>query len=387
MKFPRAWLFWCSSRFVVRPTSSFATPALSPGPKLTAKLNHHSARYQQTVYYKRHHRFTVLLDMKGHDEYRRARLAIFQDYVSLLRPVTLIQAVGAWVVGRLAVLQGSNGGHREIASAVIDNLSSEVWAILVVLLSYGVGMVANDCADFLVDRQASLSGSSSPKSKRAIASGRISLKKGWMYVTSLLVLSLLLAFGRVSTGFGIWCTCNMVLMVLYALGLQKLLLVKNILVGWLCISPLWGATTLVTPLSAPAGDNLVAAQAILKLRMFILAMTGFSVGVIREILKDVEDIELDRGTKLTLPLVIGAKAARKCSFAALGATLVVLQSSLYRRLFASSLPLYSSGWVVATIMFIRACRAPTVQDQQSSVKRIVYLLLLTLIASMIARGE
>ena len=97
--------------------------------------------------------------------------------------------------------------------------------------------------------------------------------------------------------------------------------------------------------------------------MVLLAAAGFSLGVIREILKDIEDLDLDRGTKLTLPLVVGTEAARKFSFVALGATLVLLQSPLYRRLFTSSLPLCSTGWVVATTIYIRALYLPKIQRQ------------------------
>jgi len=71
--------------------------------------------------------------------------------------------------------------------------------------------------------------------------------------------------------------------------------VKNLLVGWLCISPLWGATTLAT-----ATHLAEAGQPIVRSKIALLAATGLSLGFVREVLKDVEDVDLDKGTKLTI---------------------------------------------------------------------------------------
>lgn len=282
---------------------------------------------------------------------------ILQDYLSLLRPVTLIQAVGAWVVG------------WSVAPDNFYHFTKEWIAMLVVYLSYGVGMVANDCVDATLDGN----GNCDSKSNRAIASGRIGVDKGWALAASLTAICLVTAFLCVSHAFGVWCTANIALMLLYAGGLQNILLVKNILVGWLCISPLWGATTL--------GSTSSSSMLNMDPRMTLLAATGFSLGVVREVLKDVEDVELDRGTKQTLPLWIGAKAAQRLSFAALGVTLAVLQSPPYRRSFASS-PLYSIAWGVASMVCLRASLRPTIAQQQAGVKQSIYVLLVGLIGSM-----
>ena len=372
MKVSVAWVvFWSS--FVFTPSSSFVA---HPPRRIVADTSRkHTIRLP--------HVGRPLHALDKDNQEHSTPLSILQDYGSLMRPVTLLQAVGAWIVGRLVVLRGSSGASSWIGSAT--NLSTEIWAILAVFLSYGVGMAANDCADALIDGQDAVT-SLSTKSQRAIASGRIGRKQGWIFVAILSSISLLVAFSRVSTQFGFWCTSNLVLMVLYALGLQKLLLVKNILVGWFCISPLWGATTIMaTPTVSTHFATAATAESIVKLKMTLLAATGFSLGVIREILKDIEDVDLDRGTKLTLPLVIGAEAARILSFLALGITLVFLQSPPYRKLFTSSLPLYSIGWVYGSIMCVRASLAPTIQRQQTWVKRMIYVLLLILIGSLLAQ--
>jgi 4-hydroxybenzoate polyprenyltransferase len=292
---------------------------------------------------------------------KKTTFSIFQDYLSLLRPVTLIQAVGAWVVGRLLMAQPPNFGQPQ-----------EWLAMVCVYLTYGVGMVANDCADAALDK-----GGEETKRQRAIASGRVSVKQGWIFVALLTTISLGTAF-RVSPQFGGWCASCVALMLLYAGGLQNILLIKNVLVGWLCIAPLWGAATLN---DAPSLTNALFQTK----KMTLLAATGFSLGVIREILKDIQDVELDRGTKFTLPMWIGATAAQHVSFVALGVTLLLLQTPLYRGMFAASssgVPLYSTAWMLASAMCLQASTKPTIGRKQAGVKNSIYVLLAGLIGSM-----
>ena len=225
--------------------TSFAPPPCPRGVVLTPTLQN---PLQSLNRIKGNFNIITLFGIEKDNGEPASSFSVLQDYVSTMRPITLIQAVGAWVVGRLAVLQGNNGTFQSMTSVVKSNLSVELWATLAVFLSYGVGMVANDCADALVDGQAIANNSSSSKSKRAIASGRIGRTEGWIFAVALSMVSLMISFWGVSPGFGVWCASNIFLMVLYALELQRLLLVKNILVGWLCISPLWGATTMTTPI-------------------------------------------------------------------------------------------------------------------------------------------
>ena len=58
---------------------------------------------------------------------------LLADYWSLLRPVTVIQAVGAWVVGRLLVVASTTGAPATTSTTVGD--PKEWLAILVVYLS------------------------------------------------------------------------------------------------------------------------------------------------------------------------------------------------------------------------------------------------------------
>jgi len=304
------------------------------------------------------------------------------DLLSLMRPWTLCQAVGAWMVGRLVVLQSTHAAKM--------NLGAEIWALWSVYLSYGVGMVANDCADAHLDASHRPFQShnhldkhiNNKKSQRAIASGRISVRQGWCFVAALTMAVLIPSYLFVSNQFTWWTLSNLVIMLAYAGGLQKLLLVKNILVGWLCISPLWGAKTM-----AP----LVLHSTAFQTKMKVLAMTGFALGTLREILKDCQDVDLDRGTKRTLPMVLGVEAARRLCMGALGITLAAAQSPLFRQLFAKGarFPIYSMAWWVAVVWSLRATwrlrdsSAAAIDKQQSLVKQSIYVLLLGLIGSIL----
>jgi len=76
----------------------------------------------------------------------------------MIRPATILQAVGALVVGRLAI----------ISSGTVGPLRPLGWAAASVYLSYGAGMAINDVADGQLDAL------HETKRERPVASGRIS---------------------------------------------------------------------------------------------------------------------------------------------------------------------------------------------------------------------
>jgi 4-hydroxybenzoate polyprenyltransferase len=139
-----------------------------------------------------------------------------KDYVNLIRPFTLVQAIGAFVVGCLSI-----------------NTNPTVQAMVSIYLSYAYGMVANDVVDSSVDAM------HLDKKNRAIAAGRISTRKGWIFCAILALLSCITVASNPK--FLLWTVSNLSIMLLYALGLQKVFLVKNLTVGYLGISPLIGA--------------------------------------------------------------------------------------------------------------------------------------------------
>jgi hypothetical protein len=153
-----------------------------------------------------------------------------KKYISLMTPITIIQAVGAYIVGLLVILRHnrvfsscSRGG--QVQNNVLQLLSSS----LSIYLSYGAGMAMNNCTDATLDKL------HDDKCDRPIASGRISRRSrnGWMFCWMLSMLSIILAW--ISTNgihFMAWNGFNLLLMAGYALGLQKIFLVKNFICGF-----------------------------------------------------------------------------------------------------------------------------------------------------------
>jgi len=210
-----------------------------------------------------------------------------KSYIRMMRPVTIIQAVGAFLVGRLVILTSSAASSSSIIKEVPDILTASIS----IYLSYGAGMAMNDCADVAIDSV------HEDKQHRSVASETVSMRNASLFCVALSILSLIFSFSASCTGcngFPVWSFFNLTIMAMYALGLQRIFLVKNLMCGYLAIAPLIGASLLGGRASNLGGD--VAGK------LYKLALIGFPLQVAREILKDIEDVKVDEGTKKTLPL-------------------------------------------------------------------------------------
>ncbi len=211
-----------------------------------------------------------------------------KSYIQMMRPITIIQAVGAFLVGRLVILTSSSSA---ISKKLIQEVPNILTASISIYLSYGAGMAMNDCADVGIDSM------HHEKQYRSVASDDVSMVKASLFCVVLSILSLIFSFGAISwkgcIGFPVWSLFNLTIMGLYALGLQRIFIVKNLICGYLAIAPLIGASLL------GGGTNLGGDVAG---KLYKLAFIGFPLQVAREILKDIEDVQVDEGTKMTLPL-------------------------------------------------------------------------------------
>ena len=282
--------------------------------------------------------------------------AILQDFFSMMRPITIIQAVGAFLVGRLVIILHSS------KQSVFRDLPSIITASISIYLGYGFCMAVNDCADANVD---SLHGE---KASRPIASQRITVRDGWAFCTFLSMMSIVFSLiaesmtmrGRPPIPFGFtgWTLVNLSVMTGYAIRMQKLFLIKNLICGWLAVSPLIGATLL-------GGDGSLTEEVAAKL--YRLAVIGFPLQVSREILKDIEDVDIDRGTKQTLPLVVGERTSKLIAYslvAAVNAAMLCLAH--YWTMFASTPPIYAVTVAIGVPMCIRAATLPLVKGSETA---------------------
>ena len=218
------------------------------------------------------------------------------------------------------------------------------------------------------------------KSNRAIASGRISKLAGWTYCGVLSIVSLVLGW-KIGSQYGMWTLSNLGIMLGYALfGLQKVLLVKNVLCGWLAISPLIGAALLATSGGIVGLDSTATSSKLIR-----LAAIGFPLHLSREILKDIEDVGIDRGNKSTLPLVVGERIAHRIAYGIVGCVCsVMIVTPLYWGMFGSKYHIYPLGVAVGLPMCIRASLLP-LSEGQRLLKKSIYVLLAGMIGGLLAQ--
>jgi len=311
----------------------------------------------------------------------------WQHYFSIMRPITIIQAVGAFLVGRLVILSQQQQQHDQLR-IIMDHASilPIIMASLSIYLGYGAGMAMNDCADVGVDSL------HDEKQNRSIASNAISIRDGWIFSFVISIMSIAFAWladsmnspvaGQTMMVGGLsfigWTTLNLLLMAGYALGMQKIFLVKNILCGFFAISPLVGATLL--------GDVQLVGKDI-TMKLYQLAAIGFPLQISREILKDIEDVKVDQGAKQTLPLVIGKRNSKRIAYGLVAiVNEALLFSPYYWKMFASMPPVYAISVAVGVPMCFIASRLSLVKGQKL-LKKSIYVLLSGMISGLLIQSS
>ena len=195
-----------------------------------------------------------------------------------------------------------------------------LWVISTLLLVASLNII-NDLGDLEIDRLI--------HSKRALASGRISLRLTENYLLFIATGSLMFAFGGALVG-GDWLTLMLFTVgvgtgMLYEVWLKKLGMVGNVSIAILDSFPflLGGSIHGINPF------------------VIILCIMAFFTGLAKEIINSVKDIEGDRGIRRTLPLSMGVKP-----------TLMVAVLLLVITVLLSIIPLYLIGPEVLYIVFM-----------------------------------
>jgi geranylgeranylglycerol-phosphate geranylgeranyltransferase len=199
-------------------------------------------------------------------------------YIQLIRPLNCTMAAFAVVIG------------ARIASKMF--LIEEVFiASLVAFLVAGAGFVINDYFDFEIDKI--------NRPSRPLPSGRVPLRTAYIYALSLFSIGVLLAvFINIYALF--LAVINSLLLYAYAWRIKKGGgIEKNLTVSYLVASPfLFGGIAVGKPYVT-----------LILVLLAGLANTG------REIIKDIEDYEGDRGFVETLPMQVGfVRSAQLAAF-------------------------------------------------------------------------
>ncbi len=176
------------------------------------------------------------------------------------------------------------------------------------------------------------------------------------------------------------------LMVGYSFGLQRIFLLKNIVCGMLAMSPLIGGSAVaVAPGNVSNVGTGISMGIGMTKQLWQLSWVGLALQVSREILKDVEDVEMDRGKKLTLPLVVGRKVAHRVAYGiTFGAIGVMVFTKTYWQMFSCRFPIYPIGVMIGMLMCVRASAMP-VRQGETLLKKSIFVLLFAMITSSVMR--
>ncbi len=209
-----------------------------------------------------------------------------RSFLELIRPVTVM-------LGLMGVFVGGILGGFQLVS--LDLL----FAMVVVVFMVAGAMALNDYFDVEVDRIV--------HSRRPIPSGRLSAKECLQFAYASFFIALVLSAAINILSFGI-IIFGISLLALYERYFKNAGLAGNIV------------TAFISSMALIFGGAAVgqAHNALILAAMTFLIMLG------REILKDVEDIEGDILTRMTLPMKIGRKNALYAGCLAIIATIVLI---------------------------------------------------------------
>lgn len=157
-------------------------------------------------------------------------------------------------------------------------------ACLVVFMIIGGGNAINDYFDYKID--------AINKPERPIPSGRISRKAAGMYSLALFTMGTVISF-VIGLLPGLIALFTSIMLVLYAYGLKKLTFIGNMTVSFFIgLTFVFGAVVVDEPL------------------LSILGFAPFLITMMREIVKDMEDLEGDKqeGAR-TLPIIYGLRSS------------------------------------------------------------------------------
>lgn len=168
-----------------------------------------------------------------------------------------------------------------LALGVFTFNSAIAYAMLAVFVISGGGQTVNDYFDYEIDKR--------KKSSRPLANGIISRNHGLIFSLALFATGIILASFLNNETF--WMAAFFsALLFLYSASMSKIKFMGNVFVALsVGFTFIFGASVVgVTPL------------------VLMIALAAFLANWTREIVKDVEDVNEDRGHKITLPLLMNA---------------------------------------------------------------------------------
>lgn len=215
------------------------------------------------------------------------------DLLRLTRPLNVVLFLAATALGGLLAAGASAFEGASLVRMLLAMLSATC---------VGAGsMVVNDLYDVEIDKV--------NRPERPLASGRVSRRTAWGFYAALSLAGILLA-AWVSPLHVAFATASVLFLWGYSVALKGTVLLGNLAVGaTIALGVLFGGLA-AGPATAPLWAGV---------------LLGGAITFVREIAKDVEDVEGDRiGGARTLPIVWGERRALGLALALTGLVLVSL---------------------------------------------------------------
>lgn len=193
---------------------------------------------------------------------------------------------------------------ESIGSYYLNN-NNFIFLSLLVFLITASGYIVNDIFDIETDKI--------NKPQKLYISNSISIKLGWKLYFIFLFFSFLLAISF-STKLIHWIIFigTPILLFLYSVILKKLPIIGNFIISLLVPLPIYIVFIFYF---TPIKSNIPTFDKPYSIILSIYVGFAFLTTLVREIIKDIEDIEGDLKIKArTLPIVIGRKRASKVAF-------------------------------------------------------------------------
>ncbi len=264
-------------------------------------------------------------------------------YARLLRPVNLFIAALAVVIG---------GGLATGFQFAPSNAVFWVMAVIVVILYTGAGNALNDYYDRKVDKRA--------HPERPIPSGKVKPLDALYFAGLLYVMGALFAVFINLAAF-LLVVFNFYMMYKYESRYKKLGFKGNIMISWLVSSTFLFGALVIDPRTG-------------FMNVYIFIALAFLATLCREIVKDIEDMDADRGHRYTLPMKLGT--VKSCMVASLAVGLAILLSPLPLWLYGFG-PAYLALILLVDFVFVfAALKAYTSPSSASKLLKVAMLIAL-----------
>ncbi|MDD5162735.1 MAG: UbiA family prenyltransferase [Candidatus ainarchaeum sp.] len=202
-------------------------------------------------------------------------------FFELIRPLNCLMAAFGVFVGYFIAFSGAG---------IVFSETQLIIAMLAAFFVCAAGQTINDVFDSEIDARI--------RPKKPIPSKRITKDSAFWYSIGLFAIGNILALFLMPASIVISISFT-VLLIVYSAKMQKTKFLGNWIVG------LGTAFTLVFGATIIGNYNIV----------LFLAAAALLANVAREIIKDTEDIDADKGLKVSLPMVAGKQFAKAFVFA------------------------------------------------------------------------